>query len=800
MAAWLDGLLRNIRYAIRSLARAPGFTTTVVLTLALGIGGNTVVFSSIDAVLLKPLPFPNGDRLVLLRQTQARSSESNIAPVRLEDWRRLNSTFDAITGYYMEDVSETSGDLPERVRRAFVAPHFLDVWGVSPAIGRSFSEAEHRAGGPAAVLISDRYWRIRIGHDANVLNRTVRIGTASFPIVGVMPRSFLFQDRDVDLWFPVAVDNKFAQSRLATWYTGIGRLKRGVTVEQARANLDAIQGRLAELYPDSDAQLRASIVPLKESTIAGVRGSLWLVFGGVQLLLLITCTNVASLLLARAASRQPEIAVRCALGASPRTIVVQMLIEALVLSLAGASIGLLVAGGAIGVLRSTLGQLPRMDEITIDARILGYTAATAVLVAVFCGTFPALRFARRRTGDLKEGGRTVVSNRHALHWLLVGTQVALSVALLAGAGLLVRSFQELWRVDAGFDLRRVLSFRISANFAESADYDRLIARIDGTIEALGALAGVQSVATSGWLPGVPDQFEAAFTLMDGGSEITQRMVAARRVVSPEYFETMTIPLVQGERCRRRPRGVAADMMVNSEFVRRYLSERPSPLGLRVAPVEASSPPGVITGVVGNAREAGLDRDPVPTVYPCSSAPYPTPYFLVRTRAEPQSMASTIRARIHELEPLRAVYDVALLEERIDGAFAQNRLRTTVLVAFAATALSLACVGLYGMLSYVVSLRRKEIGLRLALGAARPGIVSHFLVQAMRVVLLACAGGLALSFAFAQLLAGMLYGVSASDPLTLSTVVAIVLAVATLAALVPATRAARLEPMQVLREG
>ena len=797
---WLDGFLRNIRYAIRSLGRAPGFTATVVLTLALGIGGNTVVFSAIDAVLLKPLPFPNGDRLVLLRQTQDRSSETNIAPVRLEDWQRLNTTFDGITGYYMEDVSETSGDLPERVRRAFVAPRFLDVWGVSPAIGRSFSETEHRVGGPAAVLISDRYWRTRLGHDATPLNRAVRIGTASFPIVGVMPRSFLFPDRDVDLWFPVAVDNKFAQSRRATWYTGIGRLKGGVTVEQARANLDAIQGRLAELYPDSDAQLLVSIMPLKESTIAGVRGSLWLVFSGVLLLLLITCTNVASLLLARAASRQPEIAVRCALGASPRTIAGQMLIEALLLSLAGASIGLLVAGGAIGVLRSMLGQLPRMDEIAIDVRILGYTVVTAVVVSVYCGTFPALRFARRRAGDLQEGGRAIVSSRHVLHWLLVGAQVALSVTLLAGAGLLVRSFQELWRVDAGFDLTRILSFRVSANFAESADYDRLLARIDRTIEGLRALPGVENVATSASLPGVPVQFESAFTLIDAGGDATRRLVAEQRVVSPEYFGTMKIPLVHGELCRRQPRGMATDVMVNAEFVRRHLSERPSPIGLHFAPVEASAPRGVITGVVGNAREAGLDRDPVPTVYLCSSGPGPTPHFLVRTRGEPQSIAATIRARIHELEPLRSVYDIALLEDQIESAFAQNRLRTTILVAFAATALSLACVGLYGMLSYVVSLRRKEIGLRLALGAARPGIVRHFLLQALRVVLPACVGGLALSFAFVRLLAGMLYGVSASDPLTLSTVVAIVLAVAALAALVPAIRAARLEPMRVLREG
>ena len=796
----LDDLSRDVRYAIRTLRRSPSFTITVVLTLALGIGANTAMFSAIDAILLRPLPFPDGDRLMRLRQIQERTAETYIAPVRLEDWQRLNVAFDAITGYFMEDVSETSGELPQSVRRAFVGPRFLEVWRIRPAVGRGFTDAEHTTGGPAAVLISDRYWRVRFGADPNVLGRLIRIGTASFPVIGVMPASFLFPDRDVDLWFPSAVDNTFAQSRQATWYAGIGRLKRGVTLPQARANMEAVQARLAEQYPETDAKLRVDLTPLKETTVAGIRRSLWLLFGGVSLLLLITCTNVAGLLLTRTAHRHQEISVRIALGGSPLAIAGQMFVEVLVLSVVGASMGLLFAAWATAALRAAAAGLPRIDEVTIDGRILLYTLVSAVVVALFCGTLPALRSGRADvTAALSDGKRTQVSARTSLQWLLVGAQVALSVMLLAGAGLLLRSFQQLSRVDAGFSVNRMLSFRISGNFGETANYDRLIARIDGTIDALQALPGVDAVATAGFLPGLPVQFESAFALVEATSETEQRMVAESRPVSPEYFDTMQIPLKQGTPCRRQPRG-AAEVMVNSSFVTRYLAARSSPTGLHLISGNTNPRPSVITGVVGDAREAGLDRQPVPTVYSCMSAPNPTPYFLLRTHGEPQALAQTVRLKIKEREPLRSVYDVAPLEQRIDGAFAQNRLRTVLLVAFALAALSLACVGVYGTLSHVVSLRRREVGLRLALGAARSGVVRHFLLQAVRVVGVACLAGLALSFAFARLLAGMLYGVSAADPFVLVTIVAIVMAVATLASLVPASRAAFVEPMQVLREG
>jgi predicted permease len=700
----------------------------------------------------------------------------------------------------MEDISETSGELPERVRRAWVTPRFVEVWGMDPAIGRGFTAAEHRIGGPPAVVVSDRYWRVRLGGDPNAIGHALRIGGAAIPIVGVMPASFLFPDRDVDLWFPAPIDFKVAQSRKLTWYTGIGRLKRGVTLEQARANLDAVQSELGRQHPETDAKLRVEMVPLKEVMIGGFRKSLWLLYAGVSVLLLITCTNIAGLLLARGTQRQHEISVRLALGASNVAVVAQMLVETLMLSLAGAGVGLLLAAGAAAGLRTAAADLPRVDDIAIEWRILGYALVSAVVVALLCGIVPALRAARASTaGALNEAGRTQVSGRSSLQWLFVGVQVALSVVLLAAAGLLVRSFQELSRIDLGFDPARVLTFRVSGGWAETAEYTRLVHRIDTTIDELAALPGVESVATSLFLPGVPTEFELAFALVEARNEDERRLAAENRVVSPEYFATMKIPLVDGEMCRRQPFGAPIQFMVNRAFRSRHLAGRPSPIGLHLASVTNMASTGTIVGIVADARDHGIDRSPAPTVYTCLSAPNPTPQFLVRTHGEPTELAHTVRLKLKELEPLRSVYEIAPLEDWIGGAFAQNRLRTMVLVFFAVTALALACVGLYGTLSYVVNLRRREVGLRLALGAVARKLVRDFLVEAWRVVAVAIAAGLVMAFFFTRLLVGMLYGVSPTDPIVLTAVVVTVLVVATLAALIPATRAALVEPVQVLRQ-
>ena len=335
----LETFVRNVRQSARALSRTPGFTIPVVLTLSLGIGANSAVFSALDAVLLRPLPFPDADRLVQLHQAQKNSPETNIAPIRLEDWHRLNTTFEAITGYYTEDVSDTSGDLPVMVRRALVAARFHEVWGIGPALGRGFMTTDHQPGAARVALVSDRYWRDQLGADPAALGRTVRLGTASMTVVGVMPASFRFPDRTVDLWLPVGISAELAQVRIATWFTGVGRLRRGVTLDQARANLATVQSQLADQFPGTDRTIDVAMTPLKDVTIAGMRESLWLLFGAVSVLLLITCTNVTALLLSRGLQRRHETSVRLSLGATRGTIAAQTLTEAGILALAGGACG-----------------------------------------------------------------------------------------------------------------------------------------------------------------------------------------------------------------------------------------------------------------------------------------------------------------------------------------------------------------------------------------------------------------------------------------------------------------------------
>jgi putative ABC transport system permease protein len=800
----IESTLANLKSAFRFIRKSPSFSITVILTLALGIGANSAVFSAIDAILLRPLPFPNGDQLMELRQynPKMKSPRTRLAPVRLEDWNRMNSTFQAITGYYTEDNSETSGTLPEKVTQAFVTPRFLQVWGVSPALGRDFSAEEEHFGGPTAILISDRFWRRRFGADPNALGKKLRINGFSSSIVGVMPASFLFPDRDVDLWSIVPPDVPMAQSREWTWYLAIGRLKPGVTLEQARANLATVQKQLGSAFPKTDADLTVGMEPLKEKTIGGVRRSLWILYGSVSLLLLIACTNIIALLLARAAQRQHEISVRFSLGGSRMAIVNQLLTEVFVLALAGAALGLLVANAASKVFRTLAANLPRVEEIRLDWRIVLYSLVCSVLATLVCGLFPAIRGTRRDvSSSLTQGSRAQVSTRNRLQWLLVGVQVALAVTLLAGAGLLLRSFQELGRVSPGFDPTQVLTFHISGSYGETADWKGLTQRIDRTIDSLGSMPGVETAATTATLPGVPTHYQIELKFSEGQQDPERKIIAESRFVSPGYFATMKIPVLSGELCREtRDSTKSINVMVNRSFANAYLADSTA-VGRHLQEVTHSAflSPGEIRGITGDAREEGLNREPGPTVYWCTGASGPDPVYLVRTRTEPMAMAETIRNKIHEIEPARSVFNITPLAEHLDEAFSENRLRTVLLAFFAATAVSLACVGLYGTLSYSVNVRRREVGLRLALGALQGQIVKQFLLQGLGVSFLGCVAGSVLAAAFGRVLSGMLYGVSPQDITTLSAVIFTVLAVAAAASLMPAVRAARVEPMHVLRE-
>ncbi len=793
----MDSLMRNIRYSLRSLARQPALTTLVVLTLALSIGATSALFCAVDALLLQPLPFPDAQLLVRISQSVKGSPDANVSPARLEDWRQQSAAaFQALAGYYVEDVSETTGDLPERVRRASVSADFMRVWKLSPALGRSFTPEEYRTGG--VVLISDHYWRTRFAADPEVTKRVIRVGDKTAAITGVMPRAVTFVDREVDLWTPVTADPRFIP-RDAPWYVGIGRLKPGVSAEQGAADLRLIQDRLAEQYPNTDREVEIHVTPLKDSIVGSIRGSLWVMFAAAFVLLFIACANIAALLLARAVQREQEIAVCFSLGASAWAVAALVLTESTILAAAGATLGMLVAAAVIQVFHALAPDLPRIEELALTWHVVVFAALVALLVALACGLVPALR-STRMSRSLQSAGRTQVSSRRSPQWILVGAQVALSVTLLGSAGLLLRSFQQLMRVEPGFDPSRVLTFFVSGSYGELGAIDRMVQRINTTLDELRTVPGVEAAATTTVLPGIGATAQAQFTL-ERAERSSGDLAAELRIVSPSYFSALGIPLVEGELCARPVSSAkwleAPEALVNQSFVRQYAAGRP-PLGLHLG--SASTPtPARIVGIVGDAREVRMDQAPGPTVYLCFSAPNPMPAYLVRTSADPMILAGSIRQKIKSLEPLRSVYDWSPLAKRIADASAQNRLRTLLLALFALAALAMSCLGIYGTLNYAVTLRQREVGLLLALGALRSRVVARFLLEALLVVGSACVVGVALLFASARVLSGMLFGVSATDPVTWLGVTGIVVAVGALAAALPAVRAALLNPMQTLRQ-
>jgi putative ABC transport system permease protein len=527
-------------------------------------------------------------------------------------------------------------------------------------------------------------------------------------------------------------------------------------------------------------------------------------------LLLIACTNIAALLLSRAARREHEIAVRYSLGGSRTAVAMQLLTEAAVLSMVGAVIGVAIAVGASRALRLLAPDLPRVSEIAVDARILVYTMLSTLLVTLVCGLAPAIQ-GTRRARHVSGSTRTATSSRHSLQWLLVGVQIALSVTLLAGAGLLVRSIDALSRVTLGFNPSHVLTLRVSGQYGVETT-DSHIQRINRVLDSLASLPGIEGAAVTSRLPGVREQEQQEFVVLEGHARTAPPLIAENRIVSPGYFAAMHIPLLTGELCRRNessswPKAATTEVMVNRAFADRYFRGT-TVLGLHLTGgldriVKnghlRGALPSRIVGMVGDAREAGADREAAPTVYTCFSYPNPAPWHVIRTTGDPAAALTSVRRTIRELEPLRSVHDIATLEERMGDAYAQNRLRTWLLSLFALTALALVCAGVYGTLAYAVSLRRREVALRLALGALRTTVVRQLIGTSIRVVAVAAAAGLGLALLFTRSLSTMLYGVTPADPATFTSVVAVVVTVAIIAAAVPAARAAFMEPMRALRE-
>jgi putative ABC transport system permease protein len=772
----------------------------VVATLALGIGANSAIFSAVDAVLLKPLPYPDADRLVAVYELNRGLKQATqlVAPVRLESWNAANHTLAGLAGSYFENQTDTTGAVPERVEAMRISPRFFSVLGVGAARGRTPTTDEDRFGGPAVVVVSDAFWRRRFDADPRALGRTLIVGGASRTIVGVMPPSFRYPTPTTDMWIPAQMPESMMRERRARFYTTVGRLRAGATIEQAQADLSAIQARLGEEFPETDKGWGASLVPLKDEQVGAVRGSLWLLLAAVALLLLAACGNVACLLLADATKREHEIAVRFAIGASRAAVVRQLVAEGAVLAMAGALVGLLLARWGAAALGQLATALPRVEELRVDARLVLFTIALGAATTIVFAVAPAMHAARVDPGDaLSRGGRGQTTGRRLLQRTLVSGQIALAVVLLVGAGLLLRSFARIGQVSPGFDPSGVTTFRMSASWSESAA--SVVTRQARTVHRLEEIPGVEAAAVSQTLPAAVNFPPGEFAIV--GGDTTEKLFAHGRMVSAGYFRTLRIPILQGETCSADAGApLFSKALVTRGFADRYFPGTASVGRALTAPWLPSGATVAIIGVVGDVRESGLMHEPEPLIYWCGYSPYwPDPQFIVRSDPARPVSAAALRAALVEIEPKRAMYAVRSLDETLSRTVSQQRLNALLLALFAGTALLLAGVGVYGVLAQLVAARAREIAVRMALGARGLQIVAPVVAQAAAMAAVGGAIGVAASLALARFMSALVFGISPRDPVTFAAVAVVLPLAAAAAALVPARRAASIDPIAALRE-
>lgn len=794
----LDEARQDARYALRTFARNPAFALVVVVTLALGIGANSAIFSAIDTVLLKPLPYPSADRLVVVVETNPnqKTVRSWVAPVKVEEWNRENRTFEALAGGYFDNMTDTTGALPERDVAMRTSPRFFRVLGSPAAIGRTFTSEEETFGGPAAVVLSDSFWRTRFNADPSIINRTLTLADQKRTIVGVMPPSFRYPTVTTDIWVPAQTPPGLMRAREARFYSVVGRLKDGVTPNQATDDLLGAQRRLGDQFPRTDRGWGVAVSPLKEQQVGGVRRSLWLLFGAVLLVLVAACGNVACLMLAVAMRRQHEIAVRFSLGAERRRVIRQLLVEGLLLSIGGSAGGLLLASWGIKLLREASLRMPRATELHVDVRLVAFTLTLGVLTTMLFALAPAVQATRADlAARFLAHGRAVVGSRQSFQRLLVSMQVALAIVLLVGAGLLLRSFSKLQQVSTGFDASNVLTFRVSGSFNERlADVANRQFR---TLERLRAIPGVESAALGIVTPADADADYPAAEFTIDGRDTRDHYFAVARNVSADYFKTLRIPVLQGETCRDDVRPDARPaVLVNQSFANQYFPGE-TPIGHHIVGPRL---PGEIIGVVGDAREQNLAKDAQPVVYWCGLLPfYPAAAQLIRVQPGRGVTITNIREAIREIEPGRAVYAAASLPEVLARSLSQPRLNAILLGLFAAMALALAAVGLFGMLAQFVAQKRREIGLRMALGAQPTQVFGQVLRYSASTTGIGITVGLAVALGLTRFIAALVFGIESRDPMTFAIVPLVIVVVAGTATMIPARRAVGIDPVTALRD-
>ena len=816
---WLDTAAKDLRFAIRMLRRSPGFTAVAVFTLALGIGANTAIFSVIDAALLQPLPYQDPERLVLVweKNDQQPDHHNTVAPPNFLDWQSQNDSFSGMAAIVDERDNLTGGGQPQQVVVQLVSANFFSLLGVNPILGSAFASENEQKGKDNVVVLSYAFWKERFGADPGIVGKTLDLNGHSQTVIGVAPEKFDWFIKQgslttarPQLWSPFVFPEVFHNRKdVGRFLTVVARLKPGVTRPQAQAQMDTIAARLVQENPDFNAHWGVSLVPVRDQISGDIRPALLILFAAVGFVLLIACANVSSLLLTRAVGREREMAIRVAIGASRWRIARQLLTESALLALVGGAIGVTLAvWGTNALLATSPENLLDLRSIHIDLRVLAFAGGATLLAAFLFGFLPSYMSAYSRISEaLKEGGRGTSTgrNRRVLRSAFVVSQMALALVLLAGSGLMIRSFVGLLGVDPGMDTRNLLTFTVALPESKYGTDQKTLGFFQELLPRLSHLPGVRSVSMDSCPPlsGLGSA-TAVHIIGQPNRGLMDLPLAAVRVVGPQYFHTMGIPLRSGREFSSQE---LAEMhhvvIINQAFADKYL-QGTNPLGQKgviymKSLEESGNDPSEIIGVVGDVRLMGLDTPAEPTVY------WPHPELvdtrmtiLVRTANDPLAQVSSARSEVLQLDQEQPISNVATMEQLIAGSLSRSRFTTLLLGLFAAIALVLATVGIYGVIAYMVTQRTQEIGMRMALGASRRDVLRLVLGQGTRLTLLGVAIGVAAALLLTRLMASLLFGISATDPLTFAGVALLLIVVALAACYIPARRAMRVDPIVALR--
>jgi putative ABC transport system permease protein len=800
----MSGLLQDLRYALRQLLKSPGFTVVAVITLALGIGANTAVFSVVDQVLLHPLPYPDSNRIVKVSQTFEGISTDDASSANYLDWVSQNQVFAEMAASHGWQGSLSTGDRPERVKGTMATPSFFPLFGVNPILGRGLEASDAQPGNDHVVVLGYGLWQRYFAADRTIVGRNIRLNGEQYAVVGVMPPNFS-PDEYGELWLPspwgvpthpLAPDKDPRQFRDRNYLDVWARLKPGVTMPQARAELDTIGLRLEKQYPDSNEKVGVSFLPLHEYVVGDIRPVLLVLLAAVVVVLLISCANVANLLLARATARTREISIRTTLGASRRRLLRQLLTESVLLALLGGVLGLLLAVVAVpSLVALSPPDIRQFTQIGINREVLAFSFLASVVCGIAFGLIPALQASRSNPNEfLKEGERGSAANRGRTRSALVIAEVGLSLVLLVGAGLLVKSFARLMHVNAGFDPNHLLTFNLG--LPSSTDAAHQLAFYQQVLERLQALPGVQSVGAVSRLPLAGGNSSRSFSVP--GNE--KGYSADIRVSTPDYFRAMGIPLLRGRSFSESDLGNSLNVAIVNEALARAVFPGQDPIGRQLTNFGPDNLTLQIIGVVGNVRHVGLDTDPHSEIYQLlGQAQWPSMFVTIRSAtSDATSVTSAARNVVWSVNKDVPLVNVRSMQDVIANSVQRRSFSMLLLTIFAAVAMLLAAIGLYGVMSYSVAQRTKEIGVRMALGARRPDVLVLIVKQGMALVLMGIAAGTLLSFGMTRLISGMLFGITAADPLTFAGVAVLLGTVAFLANYIPARRAAKVDPMVALR--